>query len=426
MKLNSQRARLELQRAQNPFLWLVFAILTTIIAMVIVFGNLNFIRPFEDRYVVDVAFDSVKGLRADEHPVRIAGVVAGLVTGTRTEDGVGIATLSFEPQYAPLYKDAELRIRPQTPLQDMYVTVEDRGTEEAGELAAGDPPIRAKQTVTPVDISRVFATFDEDTQTHLNTLLDQLATGLAGNGKDLRFAFAEIAPFLHAAEDVTSAMSERDQELRRVITNFTEVADLLAERDQQLNALVVRGDATLTELAAVGGPLAQSIAELPPTMDAIRSSFASLRAAEADLDPALRSLRPVADELEDGLEGLEDFSEDATPALRDLRPAMSELRPLSESLRPTAASLEGALERLRVQAPRFDGITQTAERCLDTSLSRFFQDSLSVLKIGDSIGAIPRSASSGNLTFADKASPLTDPNIRATTPCYEGEGADFE
>jgi virulence factor Mce-like protein len=418
--VNTARLKLEVERARNPFLWLVFALMAAIITLVLIFNNLTFLKPFEKRYTVNVAFDSVKGVFAGQHPVRIAGVKVGFVQALRTVDGEGVATLSLVPRYGPLYKDAQLRIRPQTPLQDMYVTVVDRGTPAAGAIPSGSSQvISSKQTETPVDISRVLDTFDEDTRTHLNTLLHELATGLAGNGQDLKAAFAEVAPFLHAAQDVTTVMADRQTELKRVITNFGNVADLLAERDAQLNTLITAGNSTLTSLSSASSPLSETVRQFPPTMTALRDSFTSLRAAEDEMDPALRQLVPAAHELDNGLNGLKQFSDDATPALRDLQPAFNQLQPLSQELKPTTDSLESAFTQLRPQAPRFDGITQTAMPCLDTSLSKFFQDTLSVLKFSDAYGAIPRGALTQGSTGFES---IADPGLKHVTPCYaQGE-----
>ena len=282
-------------------------------------------------------------------------------------------------------------------------------------------PISSEQTQTPVDISRVLDTFDEDTRTHLNVLLDQLTTGLAGNGRDLREAFAEIAPFLAAAQDVTKVMADRQRALRQIITNFADVTDMLAERDEQLNRLITAGNSTLAELASVNGPVAATIGELPNTMTALRTSFAKVRSAENELDPALQRLMPTAREFEDGLEGLREFSNDATPALRDLQPSFRQLEPLSEELRPATDALDKVFDQLETDAPRFDGITQTAALCNDTALSRFFQDSLSVLKFGDSFGAIPRGALSQGSTGFET---IPDKGIKPTTPCYEDGGGE--
>jgi ABC-type transporter Mla subunit MlaD len=217
-------------------------------------------------------------------------------------------------------------------------------------------------------------------------------------------------------------MNERQRELRRVVTNFGNVTDLLAKRDDQLNRLINAGDSTLQELASVNGPVGETINRLPVAMTAIRNSFSAVDRAEDEIDPTLTKLMPTADELENGLEGLRQFSRDATPALRDLQPALTQLEPLAHELEPTSRSLSGTFTQLQQDAPRFDGVTQTASQCLDTSLSRFFQDSLSVLKFGDAYGAIPRGTlSQGTSGFET----VRDPGIKETTPCYaQGDGSE--
>jgi len=163
----------------------------------------------------------------------------------------------------------------------------------------------------------------------------------------------------------------------------------LAKRDTQITKLVTRGNAALGELAANDGPFGATIGRIPPTLQAMRSSFTTLQKLSGALDPALRSLRPVADRLDSGLAGLQDFGREATPALRALRPALTNLRPMARTLSPTSRSLQGAFQRLNVEAPQFDHLTQDLVPCLNMAQD-FFSHTLSVFKFGDSVGAFPR------------------------------------
>lgn len=399
MALFSGRMALEIKRARAPFLWLVFLVIAFVCSIVIIFANIPMVRPFEDRYEVDAAFDTVKGVVPGQHEVKIAGVVVGIVSQTRVSpDGQGIARLSIKPQYAPIYKDAKLRIRPVTPLQDVYVSVESRGTPKAGKQKPGDPPIAAAQSISPVEISRVLNTFDTDARARLAIALDQAAIGLAGNGNDLKQAFVEIAPFLRAANKVTKVMAVRQTQIKRGVSNFGLFADELADRDRELNKLVIQGNQTLYTLARHRDPLARTLRELPPTMDVIRTTFADLRSAEAQLDPALRALRPTADTLETGLKGLEDFSVEATPAFQELQEPLQALRPLAHELFPTSQSLEGAIEKIQPQAPRLRSmIDDDILPCLQ-EMQNFWQRTLSVGKFSDETGMIPRADLSQNGT----------------------------
>ena len=384
---STERLRLELKRARVPALQYLFLIACAAFAASIIFKNQFYERPWVGKREYKVAFDDVKGVTPGVQRVKIAGVTVGVVSASKVGPGNRpVLTLSIEKKYGHLYRDARMRLRPLTPLQDMYVLIESRGHPRAGELKG---TLSAQRTESPVDISRVLNTFDLTTRQRLQGLLVQMDRGLTDNGEQLNRAFAEIAPFLKTAQRTTGALQQRRVQLARLMTNMAGLTTALAQRDRQLQALVHDGNASLKTIASKQAAFSATVAEIPPTLATIRSSFASLRAAETQLDPALRSLGPVAKKLEPGLSGLEDFARQAQPALRSLSPAFRQLRPLADDLRPTARSLATSFAGLRPQAPQFDRITAMAVPCLDKG-QKFFTQTLSVIKFYDAYGAWPR------------------------------------
>ncbi|WP_205699628.1 MlaD family protein [Conexibacter sp. SYSU D00693] len=419
MRLNVDRIRLEVGRARRPFGWLLWLALCAVIASWVVFRNQTFERPWEDYEQVRVAVADAKGVQAGRHQVRIAGVVVGVVKRTELVDGRAVLTLSVEREHAPLYRDARFRVRPQTPLQDMYVAIERRGTPRAGRLGP-DEVVPAEQTVSPVDISRVLNTFDAPTRTRLATVLDGLREGLDRDGGDqLRAAFVQLGPFLHAADRLTHVLQRRRTETRELVHSMGGVTRALAVRDRQLRRLVRGGSATLGTLAERDAPLSATIAQLPPLLRTLDGSFARVQAAQDELDPALTALQPAARAMDDGLEALQRFGGEATPAFRALDPAVRELRPLVGDLAPTARSLALGLDRLRPQAPAFDRITRKLEGCL-YPLQKFLHWGLSVFKFGDATAAYSRSTSSIGLDSAGGA--VKDSGNRHEPDCAEGSG----
>src|SRR6202007_1954217 len=105
--------------------------------------------------------------------LRLAGVKAGSITNSALVDGRGVLTINLESKYAPLYRDARVRIRPVTPLEDMYVNIESRGHSSAGELK-GSEILRAAHTISPVEIGTVLDVFDNGTRANAAALLNQL------------------------------------------------------------------------------------------------------------------------------------------------------------------------------------------------------------------------------------------------------------
>ncbi|WP_158276714.1 MlaD family protein [Paraconexibacter algicola] len=384
----NSRLLLEVRRSLRPFLYLTVLAILGVTAFVGIFRNLTFSRPWEDYREVRAEFDDVKGIFPGGHQVRINGVRVGIVSETKLEDNRAILTLKIEEKWGKVYKNAEMRIRPVTPLQDLYVNITDRGDASAGE-ATKDFVIAGEQTQTPVDISRVLDTFNLDTRQQMRILLSELSTGLDDGGQKLRESFASLAPFLKVAERTTRTLAERERNVRRLVHNFGTLSDALARKDRELNTFITDGNATLGELARNDQRLAQTFDGVAELLPAMRSSFASVRGLSAELDPALRSLKPVADELESGLAGLQQFGKDARPALRALRPAVTDLDKMSRQLSPTAASLVTAFDKLSEQAPSFDRMTQQVDACAD-QVFRFFPNTMSVLKFEDAYGSFPR------------------------------------
>lgn len=415
----NSRLLLEVRRSLRPFLFLVLLAGLGFAAFGGIFRNLTFERPWQDYREVRAEFDDVKGVFPGGHQVRINGVKVGVVSKADLVDGNrAILTLKLEEKWGPIYKNAKMRIRPVTPLQDLYVNITDRGDRTAGE-ATKDDIIAAQNTSTPVDISRILNTFNADTRERMAVLLTELGRGLGDDGGErLKTAFAEIAPFLRVAEDATTVLARRERNVRRIVHNFGELSAVLAERDKDLNRFVTEGNTALGELAANDTQLAATFRGIADLLPAMRTSFASIRGLTGELDPALQSLEPVAAELEKGLQGLEQFGDDATPALRALRPTVTDLRTMARVLSPTSVDLKDALGRTAAQAPSYDGLTKTLAPCM-AMLDEFFNNTISVLKYENDQGTYPRS----ELTYGvDSAGRATVPGAtRRLATCVDGE-----
>jgi len=414
MSMNSDRLRLEIQRARGPFILLTLVMIGGIVATLMMLNKLNFERPWESYRTVRAEFTDVKAIQPGKQDVRIAGVDVGVVRDWKLEDGRAVLELAIEEKYGEIFNDARVRIRPVTPLQDMYVQLE-RGTRAAGVLPDGGR-IRVARTVSPVDISRVLNIFDRDTRTELGHLLRGMGAGLDDEGASLKESFVALAPFLRSAADMTRALAGRRRALARLVHNFGGVSEALAHRDRQLAQLVSSGNTTLGELARRDVALSATVAELPRTVAAMQTSLARLSRAEDELDPALRALGPVASELEPGLRALERFSVKADPALRALTPSVQDLRPLVASLASTVESGQTAVERLRPQAEQLDTMTRLVMHCA-TPIHNFFRWTPSILKFGDANGANPRAEVSVG-TASTPAAKL-DPSLKRQPKCYD-------
>jgi virulence factor Mce-like protein len=414
----NDRVKLEIKRASGPFLLYVLLLVAGILAGANTIRNLAGDKPWVNYVKYQVAFDNVEGVVPGRHELRIAGVKAGSLTDSKLVNGRPVLTLNVEKKYAPIYRDAKVRIRPVTPLEDMYVDIESRGTAAAGELKSGEKGeiLPLKNTTSMVEIGRVLNVFDDDSRARFAALLTQLGKGLDDNGAQLRAAFAEAAPFLTTAERMGRALTERRENLARLVHNFGGITEVLAKRDKQLAEFVTSGEAVLSELASHDRALSATLGHLPPTLASMRSAFAKLRATEAELDPALRALRPAAAAMPKGLDALDRFAKDATPSLEALRPAMRSLRPLARSLRPTSRSLAGAFTELKPAGGQIDRITKMAVPCLDQT-SLFLSRLMSITKYGDTENNIGDARSNARIAGWSADSNVRDPGWSLPQPC---------
>jgi virulence factor Mce-like protein len=381
--------------------------------------NLAGDKPWISYSSYQAAFTDVKNVVPGEVELRIAGVKVGSIVNSQIVGDHAVLTLHLESQYAPIYRNAVMRIRPVTPLEDMYVDITSRGTPSAGQLGNGVLPLT--QTTSPTEIGTVLDVLDRNTRGEFTNMLDQLGRGLTPNGGALlRSSFVAVSPFLVVAKQMSAALAERRYALARLIHNFGGIMQELALRDRQLQGFVNNANTTLGTLASSSGPLNATLAELPPTLSSMSSAFSSLRTAENYLDPALTSLGPVATALPGGLTALQTFSHNANPALVALRPAMRDLKPLAQTLQRTAPSLQAAFKTIQPEAPQIDRITASAAKpsCLNY-LGQFLNDAISLTKFGYATNNVAIARAHVVIDFHSLGGITRDPSWVMQPICYD-------
>ena len=399
---NRDRMMLEMRRARGGLAALLGLVVLSIGAAAVIANGLRLNLPWSDTYTAQVAVDDAKGVVAGKQQVRISGLPVGKITKAELVDGQPMLTLTIKGKYGHLYHDARLRLRPKTPLNDLYLNVEDRGTKAAGELQE-DQVLVAERTVSPVDIGRVLNTFDSTTRVRMEQTIDEVGRGLGDQGPQFRAALVELAPFLNSARRLTHETAIRRTQTKRLVHNLTLMMAELGRRDRDLRKIVVGGAHTFDELAAQDASLSDVISQFPPTLQQLLPTFATLRKTADELDPAFDALQPAAQSLPAALANLRDFSLEARPSLAALRRPVPQLTRLVGELRPTAEGLDQAFTQLNPQAPRLDAITAKIVPC-EYAISKFFNNTASLMKFSDARGLIPRGQTvDGNSIFQRQA-----------------------
>jgi ABC-type transporter Mla subunit MlaD len=417
--------RVELARARSSVFLVVIGLLAAAASVGLLLSKENVHFPWESDYTAQIAVSNATGVEPGLDEVRWAGIVVGRITGEKFVHGEPVLTAQFNAadlHGARLYKDAQVQLRPATPLSDMYLDVRSRGHASAGLLGSGQI-LQAAQTQTSVNVADVLDTFSEPIRDRLGELLDELATGLGTTGgQQLRDAYGEIAPLLVAQKSLSDTLAERSTLVKLLVHDSGQLFTALNERDTELDSLVKHGSATLTALGSESGALSQLIAELPGTLDDLHGSFGQLQTTLADVRPALKDLLPTAHALPTGLHALKHFAQAATPALNALNPAIRALEPLATNLPGTAKALNTALTELEPQVPRLDTITAAIVPC-EFPVDKFFAYSLSTLKFDNITNgtASPRGALDTGLL---EASTAKDPSISPAVGCADNKPAE--
>jgi len=378
MSRSRQRLKLEIKRASAPFTaWLVIAA-CGLAAVAWVIGNQNSEHPWVDYVTVKAEFSDVKGVLPGKQEVRIAGVRVGLIRDAEVVRGRPQLTLAVERKYAPIYRNARVRLRSQTALEDKYVLLT-RGTPSAGRLGPDDV-ISGAQTTTPVDVSRILQTFDADTRDNLRFMLAGFGKGLEDGGAGLRDAFRELVPFLTVTEQATKQLAIRKERLAELVTKTGELTRSIGVHDGAITRLVASGNATLTTLGAADTRLDGTLRALPPALQSIERGLTRVGELRKDLDPALVELRPAARVLAPAADAIRQAARDLGPAARDLTPAARTLAPLARRLTPLAADLRTAVTTLQPQVPDLDLATRQFDAC-KKAYTNFFVYTLSLFKL---------------------------------------------
>jgi phospholipid/cholesterol/gamma-HCH transport system substrate-binding protein len=314
----------------------------------------------EDRVELKAEFQTAQAVTPGQgQSVNMAGVKIGDVAGVELEDGLAVVTLDVEPEYAPLiHEDASALLRPRTGLQDMTVEV-DPGTENTESVEEG-ATISSASTKPNVNVDQILASLDGDTQAYLKLLLAGGAEAFSpaqGRDRELSMVLRRLEPTVRDIARINGALAERRDNLRRVITNFGEIAERLAANDVPLAEFV-------SSQNEVFGAFAEQEANLRATLrgfpGALRETRLALEAGDdlsEQLKPALEELVPAAQALKPALEELQPFFRATEPSIKNqIRPFTKKVKPVVEDLKRAAGPLAGSSEGLEGTFTEFSGL----------------------------------------------------------------------
>jgi phospholipid/cholesterol/gamma-HCH transport system substrate-binding protein len=308
-------------------------------------------------YTVRAEFQTGAAITAGQgQAVTIAGVQVGLVGGVTLQDGRALVTMNIDKQYAPIYRNATVLLRPRTPLKDMYLALYP-GTPSAGKIPNGGE-LGAASTAPDIDVDQILSSLDVDSRTYLLLLLsggaqafhDPGATGSAPSADavaDLRGLFKRFAPLNRDTAAFTSLLAKRTRKIRDSIHNLQAVVTSLGAVDSDLSSLIRASNTNFTAISSQDAALETALTLLPSTLQQTSTTLSQVRGFATQSGAALRGLEPFASELEPALRELQPLVLDTRSSIQNqLRPFSVAVQPLAQTLKPAAANLAKATPAL--------------------------------------------------------------------------------
>ena len=271
--------------------------------------------------------------------VRVSGVRVGDIAKTELKDGVAIVTMDIDREYEDLVRtDATALLRPKTGLKDMFIAL-DPGSQDAP-VAEENWAIPVENTLPDVNPDEVYQFLDADSRDYLKLLVNGAGRGLKGRGNDLQEVFSRFEPIHRDLAKVTSAVAEREGNLRRLISSLEELNTELAGKDGELSSLVSTSAEVFRAFASEEQNISRAVRVLPGALRQTTETLQKVEGYAGVLGSATEALRPVAPSLDAANEATIPFAREAAPIIRDqIRPFTREAQPLVRNLRPAARNL---------------------------------------------------------------------------------------
>ena len=298
----------------------------------------------QDFYTLKGEFTTAQAVTPGQgQTVDIAGVKVGEISNVELKNGRAVVTMKILPKYGTVYHDASMLLRPKTGLKDMIIELSP-GNPSSGKLKSGGT-VPIQNTLPDINPDEILASLDGDTRSYLRLLLAGGAQGLHNNQAQLAAVFKRFEPTARDVAKITTLLSQRQANLRRVIHNFQLLSTELSTRDSSISAFVVSNNAVFQHLANQDANLQTTLQLLPPTLVQANSALAKTGRLANALGPTLSALRPTARALGPALVQTRPFLRQTTPIIKN------QLRPFTAASIPTIRQLKPAAQDLAALTP---------------------------------------------------------------------------
>jgi ABC-type transporter Mla subunit MlaD len=325
---------------------------------------------YKVRAIFSNAFTVIPG-----EDVKISGVKVGKISALDvTPDNKAAVVLDItEPGFKDFRKDATCTIRPQSLIGERFVECTPTQPRAAGDQTApeldqikrgdgkGEFLLPDSQTLKPVDLDLVGNIMRLPYRQRLSIIINELGTGLAANGDELRQAIREADPALQQTDKVLAILADQNKTLAELAKNGDEVLRPLARDKEKVADFIVKADKTAVASAERRSDIEASLQKFPAFLQQLKPTMERLGGLADQMTPVLTDLNSAAPQINQFIKQLGPFSAAATPALTSLgdaaevgdqalikaKPIVTDLRDFAGQAKPTVQNLDALLTSLK-------------------------------------------------------------------------------
>lgn len=363
-------------------------VLVAVLAGGWILGNQQFTPPWSSDQVVKAEFEAAPGIApGNGQEVRVSGVIVGNITGADVNKaGRAEITMRVKKGVA-IYDDATLVLRPKSPLNEMYVTI-DPGSPPARRISSGKTfPVTS--TRRPVQVDEVLGSLNDDARGALTALLSESDDALATAPAHLAAGLDGTGAVLDDLKPVVSQLDQRRTALKRLVAAVGDISSAVGDNDTRLISLASSLQSTLDAVGDQSGAFGQTLDRLPGVVSRLRSSTAAVSSLTQDLNPTLRDVQAASDVLPGALKRVTRTTQTLDKTLQIAKPVLSAAKPVAADLRPFVGELRNDLPVFERTTARLDPITGILLKYLP-DLGAFMVNTRSLTSLRDGNGGILR------------------------------------
>jgi phospholipid/cholesterol/gamma-HCH transport system substrate-binding protein len=258
--------------------------------------------------------------------VTAAGAQIGIVKKVERADDVGpgakVTLQITDDQVFPLPRDSRVQVRTRSQVGENYVAIvvgKDQVTIPDGAT------IGLQQADELVNVDQILSVLQGKTRERTRTLLQEFGGALSGRGKALNHTLQGLNGTVQHGSALVDVLNRNRLTVARLVDQLGSVGASVGERGAAIDTIAHRGVTALRAIGEQDAALAETLRELPSTLDKIRDTTRTVGSVSDRATPVVADLATATEDLGPAITDLAAAARDGRQVVRYLGPALPDV-----------------------------------------------------------------------------------------------------